>query len=73
MIWLIAYVLIELHGPGGQNIIVNTKEIVELRDPQTKEHFGKGVHCIINTSDGKFSAVSEDCDTVRRMIEGEHK
>jgi hypothetical protein len=72
MIWVV-YVLIQLHGPGGQTFDVNASAVVELRQPRSEEHFGKGVKCIVNTSDGKFSAVIEDCDTVRRMIEGEHK
>jgi len=71
MIW--AYVLILLHGPGGQELYVSPGEVVELRQRREDEHMQKGIQCIVNTSDGKFSAVVEDCDTVRRMIEGEHK
>jgi len=71
MIWFATYVLIELHGPGGQTFDINVAEVVELRTPRDEDHFARGVQCIVNTSDGKYSAVSEDCDTVRRMIEGE--
>jgi hypothetical protein len=73
MIWLVAYVLIELHGPGGRKFDVKVDEIVSFREPAETEHFGKGTRCIVNTSDGKFSAVTEDCDTVRRLIEGENR
>jgi hypothetical protein len=75
MIWLASvYILLELHSPRGQKFDVKIDEIVSLRQPSVDEHFAKGTHCLVNTSDGKFSAVSEDCDIVRGMIEqGEHK
>ena len=66
-----AYILLELHGAGGQYFQLNPEAVVGLRAPRDSEHFGEGVKCIINTNDGKFFAVIEDCPTVRRMIEGD--
>jgi hypothetical protein len=64
----IIYVLILLHGPGGQEITLNPREIVTLREPRGDEgHLSDGVHCIINTEDGKFSTVLETCAMVREM------
>jgi hypothetical protein len=68
---LFAFILLELHGPGNQYFEVNPEAVVGLRTPRESEHFGAGVKCIVNTNDGKFFAVVEDCATVRRMIEGE--
>lgn len=68
MIYLL--VLLQLHGPGGQNIFINPNEVTSVREPRSGEdHFGKGVHCLVNTADGKFSAVVEDCATVRMLVE----
>lgn len=67
---LIAHHLIVLHGPGGQIIDINPEQVVSVREPRSDEgHLQKGIHCLVNTSDGKFSAVVEDCDTVRVLIE----
>lgn len=66
-----AYIMLELHGPGNQFFEVNPEAIVGLRVPRDTENFGPGVKCIINTNDGKFFAVVEECSTVRRMIEGD--
>jgi hypothetical protein len=64
--------LILLHGPGGQEIEINPDEIVSLRVPQEDGHIPKGTHCIVNTSDGKFSTVVETCAKVHELI-GEHE
>jgi hypothetical protein len=44
---------------------------VSLREPRSveDEHIQRGVRCIINTSDGKFTAVTDDCWTVNKLIE----
>jgi hypothetical protein len=61
--------LVLLHGPAGQEIHVNPSEVVELRVPRTEDkHWPKDVHCIINTSDGKFTSVVETCTKVYEML-----
>jgi hypothetical protein len=69
MIIAIAFRLILLHGPGGQEIEINPNEIVSLREPrgEAEGHVSKEVRCMVNTVDGKFSAVVETCATVRGM------
>lgn len=73
MIWPLVVVLIQLHGPGNQVISIDPSKIVSLRDPASEEHFARGVRCIINTEDGKFSIVLEDCATVGKLIEEARK
>jgi hypothetical protein len=70
----IIFRLILLHGPGGQEIILNREDIVTLREPRGDEgHMSGEIHCIINTVDGKFSAVVESCTVVREMAKENEK
>lgn len=69
MIFL-AFIL--LHGPGGQDIWINPDSVVSVRSARKDEgHFQKGVRCIINTDDGKFTAVVEDCKEVEKRSRDE--
>ena len=69
MIWVL------LHGPKGHDILLNRDAIVSMQAStqamtgQPNEHVPGEVRCVINTSDGKFIAVVEPCDEVRRLIE----
>ena len=66
----VAFRLLQLHGPHDQIIDINPDQVVSLRKPRADEgHFTSGVRCLVNTSDGKFSTVMEDCETVRASIE----
>lgn len=51
-------------------IELNPKTVVSLREPRAAEHFWKGAHCLINTTDGKIVVVQETCDEVIKLIEG---
>jgi hypothetical protein len=64
-----AFELIHLHGPGNQIISLNPSEIVSLRTPQEKEHFARGIQCLVTTADSKFATVLEDCDTIEKMLQ----
>ena len=68
-----AFHLIQLHGPGGQEIDVNPHEISSLRDPSSdpEGHFAKGIRCIVFMTNGKALGITEDCDTVRKIVEEE--
>lgn len=68
---LLLVILIQLHGPGDQTIWINPETVTSVRVPKAEDHFGHGVRCIINMDDGKFAAVVEDCEEVKRR--GEHK
>ena len=66
----VAFRLLQLHGPQDQLIDINPDQVVSLREPRADEgHFPKGIRCLISTTDGKFSTVMEDCETVRAGIE----
>lgn len=69
-----AVVLVVLHGPDQQPVLINPMEIVSLRKPRGEEgHFAKGVQCLVHMADGKFIAVVEDCEAVRaRVDEGDN-
>jgi len=63
--------LITLTGPDKQVIRVNPAEIISVREPRdTGGHFHPDTKCLVFTADGKFLAVTEDCDTVIMRIEG---
>lgn len=66
---MIAQTLIELTGPDNQVIEMNPAEIVSMRVPRhTDDHFAKGIHCIIFTSDSKYTSVQESCREVADKI-----
>jgi hypothetical protein len=70
MLFEILFRLIVLHGPGGQSIQLNPDDIVTLRVPRGDEgHLQQGTKCIVTTVDGKFTAVTESCQTVHNMAE----
>jgi hypothetical protein len=63
--------LLLLHAPEGADVAVNSEQITTLRGPpqQRKGTFTTEARCMINTSDGKFIAVIETCETVRKLME----
>jgi hypothetical protein len=68
---LAATVLVMLHGPNGHAVFVNPAEVTALHAAipgQKNERFTPGVNCLINTTDGKYVAVVELCDVVRKLF-----
>jgi len=61
--------LLQFTGPDQQHIQINPVEVVSTREPRGKDHVATGVHCLIFTVDGKFTAVIEDCKTVSDLLE----
>jgi hypothetical protein len=64
----IALVLITLTGPDGQHVEINPAEIISIREPRGTDHFAKGTHCLITTTDGKYATVLETCERVIELI-----
>ena len=68
---MILLMLILLHAGDGQFVQVNPDQITSTRSP--REHhdtlFPPHTHCLVYLTDGKFVAVQEDCETVKRVIE----
>lgn len=65
-----ALLFVMLHGTNGQQFFINPHQITSMREPTGNDlrHFPTGTHCVIGTTDGKFVATQEDCDTVRNLI-----
>jgi uncharacterized protein YlzI (FlbEa/FlbD family) len=59
-----------VHGPDGQAIELNVKEISSLRDKRDAEetHFAKDVNCICFMTNGKHIGVKESCEEVLKAI-----
>ena len=68
---VIAFHLIQLHGPDGQEIDINPHEVASLREPSavSESHFPKSTRCVVIMTNNRFNAVREDCDTVRTLVE----
>jgi len=69
MLWLLALKLVTFTGPDDQIIEVNADEIVSVRTPRSADHFGPGIRCLINTSDGKYVSVKEECSQVVKTLQ----
>ena len=71
---MILLVLILLHAADGQVIEINPDQITNMRGPRdvaSKDKlFPAHTRCLISQTDGKYVAVTEDCDTVKKTIEG---
>jgi hypothetical protein len=65
---IILTMLLQLTGPGGQPIEMNVDQIVSMREPRSADHFGEGVHCLVFTTDGKFTGVVETCKAIKQAI-----
>jgi len=65
---LVGLTLIDLHGPGGQLIGINPEEVTSVREPMAKDHFARGVRCLVYLSNGNFITVTETCITVRKKL-----
>jgi uncharacterized protein YjlB len=64
----ISLAFLALHGPDGQDIEINSTEIVAIRAPRGLDHVHHDIHCLVFTTDGKFTAVQETCDSVQKMV-----
>jgi hypothetical protein len=66
---LLLLTLIVLTGPDGQHVEINPKGIISLRAPRATDHFNKDVHCLVFTSDGKYTGVQETCEQVNAKLQ----
>jgi hypothetical protein len=66
-------VLVVLHTLDGREIDINPAQVTSMReardDNADNKAFTDGVRCMINTTDGKFVTVIEECRAVRRKLE----
>ena len=78
MLWsvpLLIAMLIELQGVGGQKVYVNPDSVINIREPHgiNSGHWPAGTRCLVFTSDGKYIATVEPCETIRKKLEGAGK
>jgi len=65
--------LITLHMIDGRVVQVNPRQVVQLLSEAPEganTTLPDAVQCVVRFSDGSFTSVAEDCDTVRRLMEG---
>lgn len=70
---IVAIALVQLTGPNGrQRIDINPAEVTSIRDSHDARegHLAKGTKCVVVMTSGKFVAVSESCEEVRKRIMG---
>lgn len=70
---LIAFRLIQLTGPEGQVIILDTEKITTLREPREGQLAAPATKCHVFTVDGKNINVIEPCTQIRKMLEESSK
>jgi len=75
MLILAAVELITLHMIDGRVIQINPRQVVQLLSDQLgpNKMLHDAVQCVIRFSDGTYTSVAEDCNTVRELIEGEER
>ena len=68
LIPFLTVIAVLVHDPAGNDVWIASHEIVSLRDVQGSEHLAEGSKCLINTLDGKYLTVVEDCRAILREI-----
>ena len=64
--------LIQLTAPTGRQVYINPSEISSIREPvDVAGHWPSGVKCVVLMGNGRFNAVAEGCDEVRRKLRHE--
>ena len=67
---MMIFVILVLTGVSGNEITLNTNEITIMRDATNDDgkHVADGVGCMIHTTDGKFTTVTQTCAEIRKRI-----
>jgi len=77
MKWLILILLrlVLIHAPNGDEIEINPNEISSIREPREAGDmaFHRGVRCVLVMTNGRFIGATEDCRTVKFMVEAAEK
>lgn len=60
---------ITLSGLDGSQVDVNPSDIVSMRESRDDGSLHRNANCVINLLDGKFTAVTETCSSVRLRVE----
>jgi hypothetical protein len=67
----IAAAFVALTGPDQQPIAINPKQIISIRERRAgaETHFHASIKCLLFTTDGKITGVTETCEKVKDLIE----
>lgn len=67
-------VLIELHTPTDQLIIINPAEVSTMIDPDqfSERHFIQGTNCVVIMTNARLNATAEHCEAIEQMIKELH-
>ena len=69
---LFALHLIALHAPNGQIIEINPSQVSSVRTVQDQavknRHFAPATRCIVVMTNGNFTAVTETCEEVDKLL-----
>jgi hypothetical protein len=59
-----------LHGLENQQIYLNPKQVISIRQPRglNSGHWPAGVRCLVTTVDGKYLTVVETCAEIRERL-----
>jgi hypothetical protein len=68
---ILAVHLVQFTGPDNQVVLINPDTVISIREPRGPkgEHFHPSTNCLIFTSDGKYTSVTESCNVVRDKLE----
>lgn len=67
----VAAALVLLHGPDGRQILLNPDLVVSMQaaiEGKANKQLADEVRCLINTNDGKFISVVENCDRIQELF-----
>lgn len=72
MFWLVAVQLITVHMIDGRVVQINPAQVTQLLTTRSEgnKSLPDAVQCVIRLTDGSFTSVAEDCETVRKLMEG---
>jgi hypothetical protein len=64
--------LVTLHMIDGRVVQINPRQVTQLVStaPDGNKSLPDAVNCVVRLADGSFTSVAEDCDAVRRLMQG---
>jgi hypothetical protein len=58
-----------LHGPSGNQIVLNVEEISSIREITDGDNYHDEVHCVVTMTNGKVFGIAEGCIEVFKVID----
>lgn len=73
MMEALAVELVTLHMIDGRVVQINPAQVTQIIHPSDAEGnkmLVEGVECVVRFTDGNFVSVVENCDEVKKLMEG---